>query len=270
MRSSLMRDALFDVLKRLGKEVGEISTKELIVGVNYTAVRLSTDDIGLANTPIEDLSPESCSLPSRAGTLTDIPTVELARMSESWDLSERVVGIAALNALSQAALKTHGEDIVREYGDVIGLTGVEEGDTVVMVGNMRHSVEKLRPRVKEVLVLERSIGLRDVRTFPDTVVEVVVPRGDVVFVTGATLCNGTADRILELAENAREVVMLGPSAGVYPPSLFSRGVTAVAPVELIDPEGAMRGIREGGGNTALHRSAREVVYRPGRSDESLA
>ena len=30
-----------------------------------------------------------------------------------------------------------------------------------MIGNMRPSVEKLKRRSKEVLVLERSVGLRD-------------------------------------------------------------------------------------------------------------
>lgn len=262
MREPLATSALKEVLRLLGKDSAGVTTKELIVGVNYTAVRLSSDDIGLANTPLEEFSPESCALPSRAGTLTGIPPARLARLAGSWDLSERVVGVAALNALSQLAVRARGSDIKREYGDVIRLTRVEKGDTVVIVGNMRHSVEKLRRKVKRVLVLERSTGLRDEYTLPDTAVEDVVPRGDVVFATGATLCNGTADRILELCQGAREVVMLGPSAGVFPPALFERGVTAAAPMEILDADGAMDSIREGGGTSALRRSAREVVYRP--------
>jgi hypothetical protein len=257
-----MKSALAEVVRLLGKDAGRITTKELIVGINYTAVRLSSDDIGLANTPLQEFSPESCALPSRAGTLTKIPTARLARFSRSWDLSERVTGVAALNALSQMAMRTRGGGVRKEYGDVIGLTRVEKSDTVVMVGNMRHSADKLRRKAKRVLVLERSTGLRDEYTLPDTAVEEVVPQGDVVFATGATLCNGTADRIIELSRGAREVVMLGPSAGIFPPALFKRGVTAVAPMEILDADGAMRSVREGGGTSALHRSAREVVYRP--------
>lgn len=258
---TLMRDTLADVQRRLGRSLAGVTVKELVMGVSYTAVRLSTDDIGLANTPLEEFSRESCSLFSRAGFLTDLPVSELAEMAQSWDLSQRVVGIATLNALSQLAIRTLGDDILREHGDVVGLTKLRKTDTVVMVGNMRPSVEKLRPLVKEVLVLERSIGLRDRETFPDTAVEVVIPRGDVVFLTGATLCNGTTDRILELSQNAREVIMLGPSAGLFPPSLFHRGVTAVAPMEILDADRAMKVIAEGGGNPALRGSAREVVYR---------
>lgn len=262
MRNTLMKDTLEDVLMRLGKDVDGVTTKQLVMSVGYTAVRLSSDDIGLANTPTEDFSPESCNVFSRAGTLTELPVRELAELAQSWDLSERVVGIAALNALSQLAIRTKGDGIAKEYGDAVGLTRVDKGDTVVMVGNMRPSVEKLRTLAKEVLVLERSIGLRDRGTYPDTAVEVVVPKGDVVFLTGATLCNGTTDRILELSKNAREVVMLGVSAGVFPPTLFERGVTAVGSMEIFDPERAMKVISEGGGSHSLRTSGREVVYKP--------
>ena len=47
--------------------------------------------------------------------------IELAELAQSWDLSERVVGIAALNALSQLAIRTNGDDIIKKYGDVVDL-----------------------------------------------------------------------------------------------------------------------------------------------------
>ena len=131
-----------------------------------------------------------------------------------------------------------------------------------MVGNMRPSVQMLRRKAKEVLVLERTVGLRDKDTFPDTAVEAVIPRGDVVFITGATLCNGTTDRILELSKKAREVIMLGASAGIFPPTLFEKGVTAVGAMEIFDANKAMKAISEGGGTFALLKCARFVVYEP--------
>ena len=262
MHASLMKDTLADVKGRLGTSLDGTTIKELIIGVSYTAVRLSTDDVGVANTPLEEFSPESCDLFSKAGGLTELSPVELAEMAQSWDLSQRVAGIAALNALSQLTVRTKGGGITKTYGDAVGLTKVEKDDTVVVVGNMRPSVEKLKRMARRVLVLERSTGLRDRETFPDTAAEEILPRGDVVFLTGATLCNGTTDRVLELSRNAREVVMLGASAGIFPPSLFRRGATGVAPLEILDADRAMKAIAEGGGNPALRRFAREVVYRP--------
>ena len=263
MQNSLVNDTLKEIRQRIGKELEEISTKELVISVGYTAVHTSSDDVGLAYTPLLDFSHESCSLFSRAGTLTRLSAAELAELALSWDLSERVAGIAALNALSQLAIKTKGDDIIKKYGDAIDLTKIRKNDTVVMIGNMRPSVEKLRRLAREVLVLERNIGLRDKDTFPDTAAEAVIPRGDVVFITGATLCNGTADRILELSKNAREVVMLGASAGIFPPSLFEKGVTGVGPMEIFDTGKAMQAISQGGGTRALlNKSARFVFYEP--------
>jgi len=262
MRNSLAKDALRDVRKRIGKQIHKVSVKELTIGISYTGVRISSDDVGIANTPLNDFSPHNCNIFSRAGSLADMPAEELAELAQSWDLSERVVGITTLNALSQLAIKVSGGDIARKYGDAVDLTKVRKKDTVVMVGNMRPSVEKLRRAAREVLVLERTVDLRDKDTFPDTAAEVIIPRGDVVFFTGATLCNGTADRILELSKNAREVVMLGASAGIFPPTMFEKGATAVAPMEVFNPGKAMRAISEGGGTFALLKSARFVVYTP--------
>lgn len=256
-----MKDALRDIKQRIGKEVNDITVEQLVIGISYTGVLISTKDVGFANTPILEFSHESCEIFSSAGTLTVKSVIELAELAQSWDLSQRVVGVATLNALSQPAIKK-SDDISVKYGDVVDLTKIRKDDTVVMIGNMQPSVEKLRRRAKEVLVLERSVELRDKGTFPDTAAEVVIPRGDVVFITGASLCNGTTDRILELCKNAREVVLLGASAGLFPPTLFRRGVTAVGPFEISDPQKTMRCISEGGGAFALLRTGRYVVYEP--------
>ena len=156
MRNALVKDTLRELRRRIGKEICDIMVKDLVIGFSYTGVRISSDDVGIANTPLDDFSRNSCSVFSRAGTLTNMRAIELAELAQSWDLSERVVGIAALNALSQLAIRTKGDDIVKKYGDVVDLIKIRKGDTAVMIGNMRPSVEKLRHKSKEVLVLERS------------------------------------------------------------------------------------------------------------------
>ena len=95
MLNSLARDALRELRKRIGKAINKITVKELVIGVAYTGVWISSDDVGLANTPLSEFSHESCNLFSSAGNLTSLPANELAELAQSWDLSERVVGIAA-------------------------------------------------------------------------------------------------------------------------------------------------------------------------------
>jgi uncharacterized protein len=209
-------DTTFRELTKAIPKIREISTKDVVIGLGYTGVRTDSDDVGLVFTHSSELVPQCSNIFSKAGTLAGGSTLELAKLSKSWDLSERIVGIAALNALSQHAIKLSNkrDSFQTKYGDVINLTPIRKSDVVVMIGNMSLAVERLRRRAKEVLILERSMGLRDENTFPDTAAEDIVPRGNVVIMTGATLSNGTADRLIELSKNAREVVMAGASAGI--------------------------------------------------------
>ncbi len=48
---------------------------------------------------------------------------------------------------------------------------------------------------------------------------------DIVYITGSALCNGTMERLLELAMRSREIVVQGPSCSLYPIELFRRGIT---------------------------------------------
>lgn len=97
---------------------------------------------------------------------------------------------------------------------------------------------------------------------------------DVVTITGSTLCNGTLEGLLELAQGGPEVVVQGESAGVIPGPLFRRGVgmtattikpPALARLAAADPSGdSLRPLLEGGIPwTYLHPPGRGE-YSPGR------
>ena len=78
MTATLAEQALSEVQAVLGKGLTVVTVKEVVLGVNYTAVLLSTDDIGLANTPLDEFSSECCGLFSSAGGLADLPVIEMA------------------------------------------------------------------------------------------------------------------------------------------------------------------------------------------------
>ncbi len=50
---------------------------------------------------------------------------------------------------------------------------------------------------------------------------------DIVTITGSAFCNGTMDELIELSAGARELMVQGQSASMFPMPLFDRGVTAV-------------------------------------------
>jgi hypothetical protein len=197
----------------------------------------------------------------KAGHLAGSAALELARLAFSRDIRARVVGIAALNALSQIALDKISREIWPFGGDVADHLTVE-GKIVVVVGNMLPIVAKLRETAKHVHVLERSLELRDESILPDTAAEQILPESDIVLITGTSVENGTIDRLLELSKNAEEVTIVGPSAGILPTVFFKHGATVVGTVQVMNPDKAMQIIGEGGMPRALMEATARRVYRP--------
>ena len=101
---------------------------------------------------------------------------------------------------------------------------------VAVVGHFPH-MEQLA-EYTDLTVLERNVR-SDLDT-PDPACEYVLPACDFAFVTGVTLINKTAPRILQLAENCR-LTMVGPSV-VASPALIDRGVGLLAGRYVVDPE----------------------------------
>jgi len=65
----------------------------------------------------------------------------------------------------------------------------------------------------------------------DTLAEIIVPKADVVIISGASMVNATLDRLLELSKRARLTAVVGPTASMLPEPLFQRGANIVAGVQ---------------------------------------
>lgn len=169
----------------------------------------------------------------------------LAELAKSWNMTEATLGVAALNAwYSQperlAPYRVAFDDPVdlpdgtARKTDAFELYRPEiaamDGANVVVVGHFPH-VERIA-EYANLVVLERN-PQAEVDT-PDPGCEYVIPQADFAFVTGLTITNKTAPRLLELARNAR-VVFVGPSV-VMSPALFDWGVEMLAGSMVADPE----------------------------------
>jgi uncharacterized protein (DUF4213/DUF364 family) len=74
------------------------------------------------------------------------------------------------------------------------------------------------------------------------------------------MANGTVDRLLELAENARTVAMVGPTVSCVPDALFRRGVDYMGGFLIVDPDKALQVIMEGGGTPQLKQAGKLVTF----------
>jgi uncharacterized protein len=82
---------------------------------------------------------------------------------------------------------------------------------------------------------KREINAAKIRTLPSERARDVLPYSDVIILSASTLANRTFDELLSLRGGAREIILLGPSAPLYPKPFFERGVTAVMGTRILDP-----------------------------------
>lgn len=146
----------------------------------------------------------------------------------------RSLGLAALNALlpEPAAPSTaKGQDLILERG---------RGRHVAVVGHFPF-VERLGEAFASLSVLELAPREGDL---PASRADEVLPKADVVAITGTTLMNGTLAGLLDLCRDDAFTLLLGPSTP-FAPSLFERGVSVLAGARVDDADQAMAGIRAG-------------------------
>ena len=112
---------------------------------------------------------------------------------------------------------------------------------VVVVGHFPH-VERIEEYAR-LTVLERKCS--QAGDVPDPACEYVIPGADYLFMTGVTLINKTAPRLLDLAANAT-TVLVGPSV-IMAPFLFRWGVDMLAGSVVADPDKARFAVKNGAG-----------------------
>ncbi len=158
---------------------------------------------------------------------------ELTRLARSENVADASVGGAAVNSLvapPPGLRDGNGFELLAAHG---------QGRDVALVGHFSF-VERLRPLCRNLWVLELTPEEGDL---PASEAPNVIPRAELVGITGSTLVNHTLDALLELARG-REVVLLGPST-VLSPVFFDHGIHAVCGAVVEEVEPVLAGVRAG-------------------------
>jgi len=251
---TILSDALGIVESSL--DIEEIQVEKIVLGMGYTGVKLSNGEAGVCHSLISETSPDCCDILDNAGHLTEIPVSEFISYLDSWNLFDRILGVATLNALSQRVIREESYPLLRE--NLINVLDVELGNTVSMVGMIKPFIEPLTKKSKKLYILERSSPRPD-GVYPDTACEELIPASDVVVITGSALANGTLDRLLELACDAKKVAVVGPTVSIVPDPLFDRGVDYCGGIMVKDADLLMTVLSEAGGTPQMKREAVDLV-----------
>lgn len=186
----------------------------IVRGISWTAAVLSDGQVGVA------MHTAGESVPRMLETLEGLPAREAARAVLSWNLEEASEGMAVVNACLNRPERAEACGCF--YTDS-ALSGIDlRGKTVGFVGHLLHHsgiTEQLVSAAKECFILEREPRPGD---YPDPACEYLLPKCDVVVITGSASVNKTMPRLLELAQNAF-TVLTGPTVPLCP-SLFALGI----------------------------------------------
>jgi len=239
-----------------------ITLEKVVVGVFYTGVKLNTGHGGVAFTPIQELPdavccPKSYSRMPASGHLTNQGLDRVLEYAKSPNPLKSAIGVAAINAVSHRLL--FEDDSMKPKlifdTDVMDLAELRSDDVVTMVGAFTPYIG-LKNKVKTLNVVERNpLALPEgvVKLYPEDMYTELLPKSDVVIVSGAAVVNHTIDHVLDVSRHAREVILSGPTASMVPTPLFQRGVTVMGGVKINDADRMLQVVGEAGSGYTLYK-----------------
>jgi uncharacterized protein (DUF4213/DUF364 family) len=238
------------------------------VGVFYTAVEISTGDVGVAFTP-RDLSdtvccPKTAAGAPPAGRLIGVEAWETAECALSPSALRRAIGIATLNALSVAAINRDGlpGGLLREKLDALDAAGIADDDEVVMVGAFIPFIKKLKGRVAGLRVIDkhRDALKPDEQALwmpPERAGEVLKDASVVIF-SGSTLVEGGIEELLSWSEAARVRVMAGPTTPLWPRPFFNHGIAILGGIRVLNGRDLLTIVGQGGSGYFFEKAAEKA------------
>jgi len=249
-----------------------ITPKEIRIGVFYTGVVLSSGHAGMSYTPVQEIPEAVCCPRSHAkmpaaGELLNKQITELMDYALDDNVLKAAVGMATINALSDVLLSDNAcRYKPSAYGNALELVDITGNDTVAMVGAFTPFIKKISEITERLFVIEKNprvIGKDDTFKIESADrLEEIIPQANILIITGVTLINHTLGPILDLAEKANEIVVVGPTASVYPGPLFKRGVTVLGGVRITDAAKMIHLIGEAGsGYDFFDNCADKIIMR---------
>ncbi len=231
---------------------GTVTVADIRIGLGYTAARLEDGRCGLAYT-LHEKEYESCCVIPDAGNLAGRKAADLIPWMGSPDVTACAVGLATLNALIPTPAKA-------VESDILDLLPVAPEDAVGMIGYFGPLVAPIKKRARALHIFERKAE-PEYGILPDTAAPGLIPQCGVVVMTATSILNHTIDGLLDLAKNAREIAILGPSTPFLPEVFGPHGVTLLSGLEVADPPKILRIVSEGGGTRQFHRAVRKLSLR---------
>ena len=160
--------------------------------------------------------------------------VEVASLYGGVEGWQKVLGMAAINAISQYLFKRSGYS-PPAGGKTVTHLELEKGDHVGMVGFFPPLVEQVRQMGLPLTVIELDERwLQQDGQFVVTLEPEKLNACSKIICTGTVLVNQTIDDLLPHFGNARQIFIVGPTVSCLPDPLFDRGITQLGGSAVVD------------------------------------
>ncbi len=248
----------------------EIWVDDLVIGIFFTGVKLSTGHGGCAFTPIGEV-PEAVCCPTSAarmppaGNLEGKPASEIVNYSLDPNVLKSAIGIATLNGLSQWILESGDEreyEVVKEK-DGFDLLDIQPYETVSLVGAFGPYIKRLKAMGNPFFIIEKNpqtLRPNEMKYFkPESEMKMAIEKSQVVISTGTAIVNHTIDTILSFITRGTRTAIIGPTASMIPDAFFKRGIHVMAGVRILNPDLMINILKQGGSAYHLLKECSEKI-----------
>ena len=200
---------------------------DAVLGLSLTAAELDQCDIGVSYV-LRDRLPAGCSIFGFAQHIIGQPALDVARLVlEGRDDAQRGVGMAVITAATRALNLPDEPDTANPFG-----LQARAADKVGMIGYIPPVVDQLARLKAHVYIFDKGLTVNGgdgaTQVMDMSQQAEILPMCDLMIITGTTLINGSIDHLLELCQNAREIVLVGASTPMLTKAFKGSGVTALA------------------------------------------
>ena len=233
--ASAVAETIEFVTRKCPPGLREARMENLVIGVFFTGVKLSTGHSGVAFAPIGEIPgavccPTTAARMPQAGELGGKPAFEILSYSLDKNVLKSAIGIATLNALSQAILQMDvraAYDIVKET-DGFDLLKIRPNETVSFIGAFGPDIRRLQTMGNRFFIIEKNTQtLRpdEMKYFkPEAEMTSAIEESHAVIMTGTSIVNHTIDSILSRLSGKQRTAVIGPSASMLPDAFFKNGI----------------------------------------------
>ncbi len=255
--SEVMRETIERVGERSPAPLKEISIDDLVIGIFFTGVKLSSGHGGAAFTPIGEI-PEAVCCPTSAarmpaaGSLTGRRIPEILEYALDPNVLKSAIGVATLNAISQWIVESEDRSEYRLVTDEDGfdLLKIHPHETVTLIGAFGPYIRRLKKMGNSFFIIEKNpqtLRPDELKYFkPELEMAGALERSSAVIMTGTAIVNHTIDHILPLLKNGIRTAIIGPTASMIPEAFFNRRVSVMAGVRILDPDAMIRVLKQAG------------------------